>query len=108
MAEQLPPDGAMRDASDVIHELVAANRILFQQKIVDAYGHVSARHPEDPQTFLISSGKAPALVMPGHIVQVDLDGRAVGEAPQSLYLERFIHAEIYRARPDVRAVVHSH
>jgi ribulose-5-phosphate 4-epimerase/fuculose-1-phosphate aldolase len=108
MAEQLQPDGAIRDASEVIHELVAANRILFQQNIVDAYGHVSARHPKDPHTFLISSGKAPALVTPEHIVQVDFDGRAVRAASQSLYLERFIHAEIYRARPDVWAVVHSH
>ena len=93
---------------EVINELVAANRILFRQGVVDAYGHVSTRHPQLPDTFLISAGKAPALVSPEHIVELDFDGREIRGTPQSLYLERFIHAEIYRARPDVGAVVHSH
>lgn len=91
-----------------IEELVAANRILFRHGVVDAYGHVSVRNPSRPNTFFISAGKAPALVESRHIVAVDLDGRPVTNATQSLYLERFIHAEIYRARPDVMAVVHSH
>jgi HCOMODA/2-hydroxy-3-carboxy-muconic semialdehyde decarboxylase len=91
-----------------INELVAANRILFRQGVVDAYGHVSIRHPRLADAFLISSGKAPALVSAEHIVELDFDGREIRGAPQSLYLERFIHAEIYRARPDVGAVVHSH
>jgi ribulose-5-phosphate 4-epimerase/fuculose-1-phosphate aldolase len=92
----------------IVNELVAANRILFRQGVVDAYGHVSIRHPQLPDAFLISSGKAPALVSPEHIVELDFDGREIRGTPQSLYLERFIHAEIYRARPDVGAVVHSH
>jgi ribulose-5-phosphate 4-epimerase/fuculose-1-phosphate aldolase len=93
---------------ELINELVAANRILFKQGVVDAYGHVSTRHPHNPDTFLISSGRAPGLVSPEHIVELDLDGREIRGTRQSLYLERFIHSEIYRARPDVGAVVHSH
>jgi ribulose-5-phosphate 4-epimerase/fuculose-1-phosphate aldolase len=93
---------------EVINELVAANRILYRQGVVDAYGHVSTRHPHIPDVFLIASGRAPALVSPDHIVELDLDGQEISGVLQSLYLERFIHAEIYRARPDVRAVVHSH
>jgi ribulose-5-phosphate 4-epimerase/fuculose-1-phosphate aldolase len=107
-AEFAERPGSSESLSGVINELVAANRILFRQGVVDAYGHVSIRHPQLPDVFLISSGKAPALVSPEHIVELDFDGREIRGVPQSLYLERFIHAEIYRARPDVGAVVHSH
>jgi HCOMODA/2-hydroxy-3-carboxy-muconic semialdehyde decarboxylase len=70
---------------------------------------VSTRHPQIPDAFLIASSKAPALVSAEHIVELNLDGNAIGGAsPQPLYLERFIHGEIYRARPDVGAIVHSH
>jgi ribulose-5-phosphate 4-epimerase/fuculose-1-phosphate aldolase len=100
-----PPDS---NVAEVISELVAANRILFRQGVVDAYGHVSARHPQLPDAFLIASGTAPALVTADHIVALNLDGQEIGGTSQSLYLERFIHSEIYRARPDVGAVVHSH
>lgn len=100
--------GPASDFVEVINELVTANRILFRQGVVDAYGHVSTRHPQIPEAFLIASGKAPALVSADHIVELDFDGREIRGTPQSLYLERFIHAEIYRARPDVGAVVHSH
>jgi ribulose-5-phosphate 4-epimerase/fuculose-1-phosphate aldolase len=101
--------GAMDPVIDsVTKELVSANHILFRHQVVDAFGHVSVRHPGNPDTFLISSGKAPALVTQQDIVELDLDGRAVQGIAQSLYLERFIHAEIYRKRRDVMAVVHSH
>jgi ribulose-5-phosphate 4-epimerase/fuculose-1-phosphate aldolase len=100
--------GSGSDLVEVISELVVANRILFRQGVVDAYGHVSTRHPQIPNAFLIASGKAPALVSADHIVELDLDGQEIRGTLQSLYLERFIHAEIYRARPDVGAVVHSH
>ncbi len=100
--------GSASNFVEVINELVTANRILFRQGVVDAYGHVSTRHPQIPDAFLIASGKAPALVSADHIVELDLDGQEIRGTPQSLYLERFIHAEIYRARPDVGAVVHSH
>ncbi len=76
--------------------------------MVDAFGHVSARHPSHPQSFLISRSVAPGEVTSEHIVEVDFDGHAVEKGSGSLYLERFIHAEVYRARPDVMAVVHSH
>src|SRR5580658_658894 len=107
-AEFAERPGSSESLSGVINELVAANRILFRQGVVDAYGHVSMRHPQLSDVFLISSGKAPALVSYEHIVELDFDGREIRGEPQSLYLERFIHAEIYRARPDVGAVVHSH
>jgi ribulose-5-phosphate 4-epimerase/fuculose-1-phosphate aldolase len=92
----------------VTKELVSANHILFRHNVVDAFGHVSVRHPDNPDTFLISSRKAPALVTQKDIVELDLDGCAVQGIAQSLYLERFIHAEMYRERRDVMAVVHSH
>lgn len=89
-------------------DVVAANRILAQHGVLDAFGHVSARHPEDPGRFLISRSRAPELVTKADVMVLDLDcNPAPGETRQS-YLERFIHGEIYRARPDVMAVVHSH
>ena len=92
----------------VIDDLVDANHILYQQQVVDGFGHVSARHPENPHHFLIARSMAPALVTAADIVELDLDGRPVQLNTPGSYLERFIHSEIYRARPDVVAVVHSH
>ncbi len=85
------------------------SRILASQGVLDAFGHVSSRNPDNAETFFISRNLAPALVMPDDVVEVDLDGTAVASAPDvRLFLERFIHAEIYRQRPDVHAIVHSH
>ena len=92
----------------IIDDLVDANHILYQQGVVDGFGHVSLRHPETPDHFLISRSMAPALVTAADIVELDLDGNAVRPDTPGSYLERFIHSEIYRARPDVVAVVHSH
>jgi ribulose-5-phosphate 4-epimerase/fuculose-1-phosphate aldolase len=92
----------------LIDDVVAANRILANQGVLDAYGHVSARHPHDPTRFLISRSLAPELVAAKDIMDLDFDGNPPKGDPRSSYLERFIHAEIYRARPDVMAVVHSH
>src|ERR1700722_13228745 len=93
---------------DLLRDLVDANHILHSQGVVDGFGHVSARSPQNPGTFLIARSMAPALVAASDIVELHLDGNPVAiEAPAS-YLERFIHGEIYRARPDVFAVVHSH
>ena len=93
---------------NLARELALANRILYDQQIVDGLGHVSLRHPDDPSLFLLSCSRAPALVRPEDIVCYRADGSALDtEAPRP-YLERFIHAEIYRARPDVQSVVHSH
>jgi HCOMODA/2-hydroxy-3-carboxy-muconic semialdehyde decarboxylase len=96
-------------ADDALVEKVAlANRILYDQGVVDGFGHVSARHPASPAHFLLARNLAPGLVTPQDILTFDLDGHALDAGAHRVYLERFIHAEIYRARPDVRAVVHSH
>ena len=94
--------------SDLIDRLVYANRILYDQGIVDGLGHVSVRHPDQEDVFLLSCNRAPGMVKRQDIVCYDLDGNAVSETNERPYLERFIHSEIYRARPDVVAVVHSH
>jgi HCOMODA/2-hydroxy-3-carboxy-muconic semialdehyde decarboxylase len=94
---------------DVITDLVDANHILFHQRIVDAFGHVSARSPERPDRFFMSRNLAPGLVTAADILEYSVeDGEAVMADPPRLYLERWIHSEIYKARPDVMAVVHNH
>ena len=103
--EVINPDPALID------QLVAANRILYDQGVVDGMGHVSVRHGGAPGVFMLSCSRAPALVVAGDIVCYDFDGNAVSETSvrnARPYLERFIHGEIYRMRPDVMAVVHSH
>jgi HCOMODA/2-hydroxy-3-carboxy-muconic semialdehyde decarboxylase len=94
--------------SDLVDRLVYANRILYDQGIVDGLGHVSVRHPTQDGVFLLSCNRAPGLVKRQDIVCYDLDGNAVSDTTERPYLERFIHSEIYRARPDVVAVVRSH
>lgn len=91
----------------VIDDLVLANRILYHLGVVDGFGHVSVRHERDPERFLLARNMAPALVTAEDIMTFALDGTALGD-PRVPYLERFIHGSIYRARPDVGAVVHSH
>ena len=93
---------------DLVDRLVLANRILYDHGIVDGLGHVSVRHPDAPGVFLLSCNRAPAMVRRRDITLYDFDGNAVSEGAERPYLERFIHAEIYRARPEVKAVVHSH
>jgi HCOMODA/2-hydroxy-3-carboxy-muconic semialdehyde decarboxylase len=96
-------------AADLIQDLVDANRILFHQRIVDAFGHVSARHPERTDRWLMARNVAPGQVVAGDIVEYDVaTGEAVAADPPRLYLERYIHSEIYKARPEVMAVVHNH
>ena len=95
-------------ATDLLADLAAASRILARQGVVDAFGHVSIRHPDAPDRFLMSRALAPALVGPDDIQELDLDCTVVGGDRRASFLERFIHGEIYRARPDVMSVVHSH
>lgn len=95
-------------ASDLVDRLVYANRILYDQGVVDGLGHASVRHDSASGVFLLSCNRAPGMVRRQDIVCYDYDGNAVSETSERPYLERFIHAEIYRARPDVVAVVHSH
>lgn len=93
---------------ETVDKLVYANRILYDQGVVDGLGHVSVRHPDNPKVFMLSCNRAPALVKRKDIVCYDFDGNAVSDTEERPYLERFIHAEMYRARPDVMAVIHSH
>ena len=95
-------------SSELIDKVVVANRILYQQGVVDGFGHASARHDQSPDHFLLARNMAPGLVRRDDILTFDLDGAAVDADGRRVYLERFIHGEIYRARPDVQAIVHSH
>jgi len=92
----------------LVADLATANHILYDQKVVDAFGHVSVRHDKRPDRFLLARNMAPSLVTADDIVEFDLDGNAIDAGGRKVYLERFIHAEIYRVRADVGAVVHSH
>ncbi len=92
----------------LVEDLVAANRILVDQGVLDGYGHVSVRHDRDQNRYLMSRSLAPELVAPADIMEYTLESNAVEARGRSLYLERFIHGEIYKARPDVQAVVHNH
>ena len=98
----------MSSYDDIARDLVIANRILAKEEVVDAYGHVSIRHPDNPNRFLIARSVAPDLVGAEDIVELALDGQPVRDEKRTLYLERFIHAAIFEARPEVMAVVHAH
>lgn len=97
-----------RDIASLVSDLVVANRILFDQGVVDGYGHVSVRHPARPDHFLISRWLAPDLVTESDILELDLDCHPVTGDQRKLYSERFIHSEIYRAQPEVGSIVHTH
>lgn len=105
---RVPPKSAGPADAKLIEDLVAANRILADQGVVDGYGHVSARHNLDPNRYLLSRSLAPELVTADDILEYDLDSTAVDAKGRQLYLERFIHGEIYKSRPDVKAIVHNH
>ena len=92
----------------LIEDLVDANHILFHQGVVDAFGHVSVRHPHRADRFLLARNMAPGSVSARDVLEFDLDGNAIDAGGPRVYLERFIHGEIFRARPDINAVVHSH
>jgi HCOMODA/2-hydroxy-3-carboxy-muconic semialdehyde decarboxylase len=98
----------MSSIDTLIKDLVIANRILAKEDVVDAYGHVSVRHPDNPKRFFISRSLAPELIGESDIVELDIEGQPVRDEKRALYLERFIHAGIYELRPDVMAVVHAH
>src|SRR5215472_3738729 len=106
-AQTQPAPIAGVDAA-LLEDMVIGSRILADFGVLDGFGHVSARHPTNPNRFLMSRSLAPALVTADDIMEFDLDGNAVDARGRSVFLERFIHAEIYRARPDVTSVVHTH
>ena len=107
-AAQTTSTPAVRADPALIADLVAANRILADEKIFDAFGHVSARDSRNPNRYYLARSLAPALVTAADILEFDLDSNAAGAKGTALYLERFIHGEVYKARPDVMAIVHDH
>jgi ribulose-5-phosphate 4-epimerase/fuculose-1-phosphate aldolase len=106
-AQTAPTSGGPVDAA-ALEDLVAANRILAGEGVLDAYGHVSIRHPKQPDRYLLSRSLAPILVTAQDVMEYDLDSTPVDPRGRTSVLERFIHGEVYKARPDVNAVIHSH
>src|SRR6478735_8023998 len=98
----------MATVDTLIRDLVIANRILAREDVVDAYGHVSVRNPDNAGHFFLSRSVSPELVERDDIVELGLDGQPVRDEKRALYLERFIHAAILEARPDIQSVVHAH
>ena len=92
----------------LIDDLVAASRILAQHEVLDAYGHVSARSDKRPERFIMSRSRAPALVSAADLMELDADSEPLAGERRKGFIERYIHGEIYRSRPEVMAVVHSH
>ena len=92
----------------LLDDLVAASRILAMHEVLDAYGHVSARSDRRPERFVMSRSLAPALVTRADLMELDADSEPLPGDKRKGFLERYIHGEIYRARPEVMAVVHSH
>ncbi len=98
----------MPDLSEHKHRVAVANRILAREGVVDAYGHVSIRHPGNPSQYLLSCSRSPELVRPEDVMAFTLDGEPASSETGRPYLERHIHGAIFEARPDVQAVVHNH
>src|SRR3954464_12541366 len=92
----------------LIEDLVAGSRILASEGVLDAYGHISARSDKRSERFIMSRSRAPALVTAADLMELDADSEAVGRDGRKGFIERYIHGEIYRRRPEVMAVVHSH
>jgi HCOMODA/2-hydroxy-3-carboxy-muconic semialdehyde decarboxylase len=92
----------------ILHQLVIANRALSAERVIDDFGHVSARHPDDPNRFFLSRSRSPCLVTADDIIEFTLEGEALNQNGRRLYAERFIHGAIYMKRPDIHCVVHHH
>src|SRR5438046_5500306 len=92
----------------LIQDLVAASRVLAAHEVLDAYGHVSARSDKRPERFLMSRSRAPALVTAADLMELGLESEPAAGDKRKGFIERYIHGEIYRARPEVMAVVDSH
>ncbi len=91
-----------------VEDLVVANRILAERGIIDAYGHVSVRHPTNPNRYLMARALAPALVTAADVMEFDLDSNPLDRRGRSMFSERYIHGEVYKLRPDVNGVIHTH
>jgi ribulose-5-phosphate 4-epimerase/fuculose-1-phosphate aldolase len=92
----------------LVEDLVAGSRILAMHEVLDAYGHISARCDKRPERFIMSRSRAPALVTAADLMELDADSESLSGDKRKGFIERYIHGEIYRTRPDVMAVVHSH
>jgi ribulose-5-phosphate 4-epimerase/fuculose-1-phosphate aldolase len=97
-----------QDIADVLHQLIVTTRIMANEGVLDAFGHVSVRHPHDPNRYFIPRHRAPELAEVSDLVELNLDSEPVRPTQFRLYSERVIHGEIYKARPEVNAVVHHH
>ena len=91
-----------------LEDIALGSRICAAEGVFDAFGHLSVRHPDNPKRFLMSRAVAPALTTADDILEFDLDSECCNQNGRSLFLERFIHGQIYKARPDVNSIVHSH
>jgi ribulose-5-phosphate 4-epimerase/fuculose-1-phosphate aldolase len=99
----------MANLNELRRDLAVANRILASEGVVDAYGHVSVRHPEHKDRFILSRSRAPDLVSPADLMEFGLDGEVIDKSDKRQpYAERYIHAAVYEARPEIVAVVHNH
>ena len=98
----------MTDLSTNLQDLVTANRILAHEGVVDAFGHVSFRHPENPDRYWLSRSRAPELVVAEDLMEYTLEGDPLDQQGRTMYAERPIHGGVYQARPDVQAVIHNH
>src|SRR5512144_1202682 len=105
---QTAPTTAGPAPAAAIEELVLANRILNDRGVLDAYGHVSIRHPANPNRYLMARAIAPGIVPAADIMEFDLDSNPVDRRDRGMFVERFIHGEAYKARADVSAVIHTH
>jgi HCOMODA/2-hydroxy-3-carboxy-muconic semialdehyde decarboxylase len=105
---QTAPATAGPAPTAAVEELVLANRILNDRGVLDAYGHISVRHPTNPNRYLMARAIAPGLVTADDIMEFDLDSNPVDRRGRALFVERFIHGEVYKARPDVGSVIHTH
>jgi HCOMODA/2-hydroxy-3-carboxy-muconic semialdehyde decarboxylase len=98
----------MGNLDEVMRDLVIANRILSREDVVDAFGHVSVRHPDDPERYIMACSRAPGLVVRDDLMEYTLDGDPFDQRDRLMYAERHIHGAIYETRPDVHAVIHNH
>jgi ribulose-5-phosphate 4-epimerase/fuculose-1-phosphate aldolase len=98
----------MADLTEQLQLLVQANRILAREGVVDAYGHVSLRHPDNPNHFILACSRSPELVEVDDLMVYELDGTPVTQTERRPYAERFIHGAVFEARPEIQAVIHNH
>lgn len=103
-----PREASAATVRDAVRDLVMANRILANEGVIDDFGHVSRRHPERPDRYLLSQSRSPALVTTDDIIEFTLEGEPIAPKDRPMYAERALHGAIYMARPDVNSVAHHH